>query len=236
MSTLDLKKVACPSCGGSIDSKLVAEALGADLKLMKCPFCDGTIYLEEEESSNKKGYEFEKGRIKAQKEQEEKERKLKEEEERKRFEELQQIENERLKRLAEENAEIAKLNEIKRRKQEKISWIVALVTHFVLVFVAFFFVHEFASAVTGGIATPWIFKGGLQYSIIHSLGGILLFVFIPGGLIIGIIHAIRYRGEKHMFAVLWLWFWCILWIPILYSIKNGVSVFAAIPEVIKKIH
>ena len=67
---MKIEKAVCPSCGGSIP-------FDPDVKSMACPYCGSKLYFDDEslhivyDNMEQAGYEFEKGRLRAQKEAEE---------------------------------------------------------------------------------------------------------------------------------------------------------------------
>ena len=233
MATLGLKKIECPACNGCIESKVVAEALMADLKLMKCPFCGATIYLEEEESSNQKGYEFEKGRIKAQKEYEAQEARRKEAERKSREQEEARIAAIRAKEEEERQKEQEKINAVWRKKENRKDWIITIVKYAIVIFVALLFAHEMQSFLFGSrSAAQWILP---KESWITTLIGLITLLYIFAGPIIGIIYAVKHCDEKTMLIALWLWLWILIWTVIVYAVANHFSIFEAIADILRQL-
>jgi len=58
---MKLEEIRCKSCGAKLEVE-------EDAEMVTCPYCNNTYKIEDEDMENS-GYEFEKGRIKAQKEQ-----------------------------------------------------------------------------------------------------------------------------------------------------------------------
>lgn len=75
---MDIENIKCPNCGANLE---IAEGV----KLVTCPYCDSDVRLSdgdthvEVENASRAGYEFEQGRIAAQREYEAAERKAAEE-------------------------------------------------------------------------------------------------------------------------------------------------------------